>query len=174
MERPKSFVEYHSVPGSLADTLGRIICEVPSRLITGEVKPSVEWSWKKTSPIPKHFYGYFLEGDKNAFRPKNYLEMVLARTRWGWQSMMTLEVNQRRLNEEQRNIDYWLYAYAPEDRSFIDICSTAISPSEKIKVKVGPDELFYFGIGSDGKEVPLNISAPVIDRYKRYKNIPLF
>lgn len=174
MEARKSFVEYHSVPGSLVDTLGRIICEIPSRLITGEIKPSARWTWEKQSPVPADFRGYFLDGDKNAFTPRNYFDMVKARTRWGWRTMRTMEVNQVLLSGDQRNIDYWLYAYAPEDRSYIDICHTAISPSEVIKIKIGPEPLFYFGIGSDGKEVPLSISGPFTSKNYKFKKIPLF
>ncbi|MDD2823184.1 MAG: hypothetical protein PHQ59_03820 [Candidatus Daviesbacteria bacterium] len=173
MEMPHNFLKYHSEPRSLFDYAGRIICEFPTRLATGESKPSFGWTWKK-QPFPEDFNGAFISGDRNALTVRNYLQKVMALTRFGWQTIRVIHADTNQIEPERlQKLDYWKYAWAPEDHSFLDVCSTVINPKTRIKILNG-DAFWVYGIGSDKKEVPLVVSNAYYRGSRNYKGLPLF
>ncbi|MFA5933165.1 MAG: hypothetical protein WCV81_02770 [Microgenomates group bacterium] len=174
MELPSNFLSYHSEPRSMLDLAGRLIFEYPTKLAVGDSKPSFDWTWNK-QPMPKGFIGKFINGDRNASTPKNYLEMLISLSRFGWQTIRVLEVDEKLITPDRLNsLRYWKYAYAPDDRSFLDVCSTSIKPNAKIKILNGPVPFWVIGLGNDNKEVPLTVSNALYRGSKNYKGIPLF
>lgn len=165
----RPFWEYHPVPSTMKDFLGRLALEPVNRLIIGAVKPSYNWTWERV-PFREDLQGTLVLGDPNAFPINNVLGSLRAVSRWGWQEARVITPN----IEKDSDLRWWFFHWSSEDKSFLERCTVGIRPYEAIKILLGPGNIRVYGMGIDNHEVPLQVSERISRSDPRFKNIPIF
>lgn len=159
---------------SLMERLNRLADGI-TKLWVGADKPSHSSTWER-GEFPEGFPGWWVPGDTEAYSPRKYHTPAFLRitNRWfGWQKVVTLEPHKYNPEVKERRLEYWNYAWSPEDHQFFEKCRVKIPPNQKIRVLVGPNPFYVYGVGSDSLEVPILVSPHISRHSPQVSQYPL-
>lgn len=129
-----------------------------------------QWDAKE-QPIDENYVGWVMPGDLNAKPRRNLLEAAIVDTRFGWQTVYKMGLNQ---GSDHRLPELWQVAYAPLGGNTGQRCRIAIPQREQILMLAGDQPYKFFALDLEGNELPLIANGPYHRRSQEIKGKRLF